>query len=103
MITLVGIIASLSNGPVLSHRTIAGRNIFDFLDYLTANYFLTISALISSIFIGWRLDKQIIEKQLTNDGRLQIRYVRLLSFILRFIAPIAIIIVFLTGIGVIKL
>ena len=103
LITLVGIIASLSNGPVLSHRKIGGMNIFDFLDYLTANYFLTISALISSIFIGWRLDKKIVENQLTNDGSLQIKYVRLLSFILRFIAPIAIIIVFLTGIGVIKL
>ena len=102
LITLLGIIASLSNGP-LSHRLIRGMNLFDFLDYLTANYFLTMSALISSIFIGWRLDKKIIEKQLTNDGRLQIRYIRLLSFILKFIAPIAIIIVFLTGIGIIKL
>ncbi len=74
-----------------------------FLDYLTANYFLTMSALISSVFVGWSLDKRIVENQLTNDGRLQIKYVKLISFILKFIAPIAILIVFLTGIEVIKL
>lgn len=102
LITLVAAIASLSNGP-LSHRQIFGRNIFDFLDYLTANYFLTASALISSVFVGWSLDKRIVENQLTNDGRLKIRYVRLISFILRFISPIAILIVFLTGVGIIKL
>lgn len=103
LIFLVGVIASLSNGPVLSHRLIRGMNIFDFLDYLTANYFLTASAFISSIFVGWSLDKRIVENQLTNDGRIQIKYVKTVSFILRFIAPIAILIVFLTGIGIIKL
>ncbi|NMB08973.1 MAG: sodium-dependent transporter [Tissierellia bacterium] len=102
LITIVGIIASLSNGP-LSHKKILGKNLFDFLDYLTANYFLTMSALISSVFVGWSLDKRIVENQLTNDGRLQIKYVKLISFILKFIAPIAILIVFLTGIEVIKL
>ncbi len=61
------------------------------------------SALISSVFVGWSLDKRIVENQLTNDGRLQIKYVKLISFILKFIAPIAILIVFLTGIEVIKL
>lgn len=101
-ILVVGMFASLSNG-VLSHIDFFGQNLFDFLDYLTANYFLTMSALISSIFVGWSLDKRIVEKQLTNDGRLQIKYVKLVSFILRFIVPIAIIIVFLTGIGVINL
>ena len=53
--------------------------------------------------MGWSLDKRIVENQLTNDGRIQIKYVKTVSFILRFIAPIAILIVFLTGIGIIKL
>ena len=99
-ITIVGMIASLSNGP-LSNIQIFGNNIFDFLDFLTANFFLTISALISSIFIGWSLDKKIVEDQLSNKGTLQIKYWKLVSFLLKFISPVAILIVFLAGIGII--
>jgi NSS family neurotransmitter:Na+ symporter len=99
-ITIVGMIASLSNGP-LSHISILGNNIFDFLDYLTANFFLTIAALISSIFVGWRLDKKLVEGQLTNQGSFTIGYMKILSFLLRIISPIGIIIVFLSGIGII--
>lgn len=101
-ITVVGAVASLTNGP-WNNEWFFGQNFFDFLDYLTANYFLTISALISSVFVGWRLDKQLVENQLTNDGRLQIKYVKLLSFLLRFVVPVAILIVFLSGIGIIKI
>lgn len=52
VITIVGIFASLANGP-LSGFLIFGDNIFDFLDKTTANYFLTTAALISVVFIGW--------------------------------------------------
>ncbi len=97
LITLLGIIASLSNG-ILSHRQIFGDNIFDFLDNLTADFFLPISAFISSIFVGWRLDKKIVENQLTNNGTIQVGYVKALSFLFRIVSPIAILIVFVSGI-----
>lgn len=97
LITLVGILASLSNGP-LADYTIRGYNFFDFLDNLTADFFLPISALISSIFVGWVLDKKIVENQLTNDGSLQIGYLKVLTFMFKVVSPIAIIIVFLSGI-----
>src|SRR5699024_6630944 len=38
LVTVLGIFASLSNGP-LSSDYFFGKNLFDFLDYLTANYF----------------------------------------------------------------
>lgn len=60
-------IASLSNGG-LSHIQIGGNNIFDFMDNTTANYFLTFAALISVIFLAWSLDKEVVKRQLTNEG-----------------------------------
>ncbi len=59
---------------------------------------MPISALISSIFVGWVLDKKIVENQLTNDGSLQIGYLKVLTFMFKIVSPIAIIIVFLSGI-----
>lgn len=99
-VTLVGMIASLSNG-VLSHIQIGGDNIFDFLDNTTANYFLTFAALISVVFLGWFLDKEIVKKQLTNNGTIEAGYMDIFFFLAKFIAPVAIILVFLFQIGII--
>src|SRR5699024_5605583 len=97
LITLLGIFASLSNGP-LSTKKIFDRNLFDFLDYLTANYFLTIAAFITSLFLGWKLDKKLVEKQLTNDGTISVRYLNVFRFIIKYITPILIIVVFISGV-----
>lgn len=98
-ITLVGMVSSLSNG-VLSHIVIFGDNIFDFIDNTTANYFLTTAALISVIFVGWGLNKNIINRQLTNDGSIKVGYLQAYYFIVKFVAPIAIVLVFLYQIGI---
>lgn len=97
-ITLIGMVASLSNG-VLGHIKIFGDNIFDFIDHTTANYFLTFAALISVIFLAWNLDKRVVEKQLTNDGTLKANYIGIFFFLVKFVAPIGIVIVFLFQIG----
>lgn len=97
-ITLIGIVASLSNG-VLGHIKIFGDNIFDFIDHTTANYFLTFAALISVIFLAWNLDKRVVEKQLTNDGAVKANYMGIFFFLVKFVAPIGIVIVFLFQIG----
>ncbi|MCF6463131.1 sodium-dependent transporter, partial [Clostridium sp. Cult1] len=96
-ITLVGILASLSNGS-LSGLTIRGYNFFDFLDNLTADFFLPISALISSVFVGWRLDRKIVENQLSNNGTIQVKYLKALTFLFKIVSPLAILIVFISGI-----
>lgn len=102
VISLVGVVASLSNGDVLGHILIGGQNIFDFLDSTTANYFLTSAALISVLFIGWSLDSKVIEKQLSNDGTLQVSgLIKVFRFLTKYIVPVAIILVFLFNIGII--
>ena len=93
LISTLGVFASLSNG-VLSHIKIFGNNIFDFLDNLTANYFLTAAAFISVIFIGWFLDKDLIKNQITSNGKYSREgFYKIFMFMIRFIAPIGIIIV----------
>lgn len=93
LITALGIVASLSNG-ILSHIQIFGDNIFDFLDNLTANYFLTAAAFISVIFIGWGADKAMVKNQFTNKGSLENEgFYKLFMFLIKFVVPIGIVIV----------
>jgi NSS family neurotransmitter:Na+ symporter len=99
VITLIGMVASLSNG-VLDHIIIFGDNIFDFIDNTTSNYFLPTAALISVIFLGWFYSKDKIKKQVSNNGELAIPYYNLFNVIIKIVAPIGIVLVFLYQIGV---
>lgn len=95
VITVIGMIASLSNGP-LNHIKLNGQNIFDFIDSTTANWFLTTSALIAVIFVGWKMEPEKVENQLTNNGTINKGFiVPLFSFLAKYIAPIGIIAVFI--------
>jgi NSS family neurotransmitter:Na+ symporter len=73
---------------------------FDILDYTNAKIMLPLSGLFISLFIGWYLDKKITFAQLTNDGTLSVsvRFLKFYIFILRYIAPVAIVGIFVYGI-----
>jgi neurotransmitter:Na+ symporter, NSS family len=48
-------------------------------------------------FLGWFFPGKSVRDELSNDGSL--RYYSLYRFIIRFIAPVAIALVFLNGLG----
>ncbi|EKC79408.1 sodium transporter family protein, partial [human gut metagenome] len=75
-------LASLSVG-VLNGWKIFGLNLFDALDYLTANIMLPIGGLLTCIFVGWVLDRQTLRDQITNHGVLPFRIYRVLIVLLR--------------------
>ena len=73
---------------------------FDILDYTTAKIMLPLGGLFISIFVGWYLDRRITDAQLTNEGGLSVsvRFLTLYIFILRYVAPVAIVGIFVYGI-----
>lgn len=93
----IGVFCTLSFGP-LSHVTIFGLTIFDLCDKLTATYMMPIGALLFTLFIGWYLPKVDVYDELSNSGRLKARYFKIYYFIVKYIAPLALIIILLTGI-----
>ena len=101
-IWLVGIIATLSFSD-LSNVKLFDLTIFDILDYVSANILLPIGALFIVIFLGWFLSKKLITDELTNQGTLKMKFFGLFIFIIKFIAPVAILLVFLNSIGIIKI
>lgn len=93
---IIGILSvgcSLSMG-VWSDYTILGMNLFDFFDNLTAKILMPIGGIAISIFTGWVLDKQRRENELTNEGQLQLKYLKVYTFLLKYIVPLAILAVF---------
>ena len=98
----LGILCSLSLG-VMKGFTIFGLGIFDLFDFVTAKIMLTLGGLCVSIFTGWYLDKKIVWSEITNDGSLKVPVYKLIIFILRYIAPIAISLIFINELGLIKL
>ena len=95
---IVGALCSLSFGP-LSNIQIGGRGIFDFFDNLSSNILMTLGSLFTVLFVGWRLKKADIYAEFTNSGPLSTnaKLVGILWFLIRYVAPVAIIVIFLTN------
>ncbi len=91
---ILGVLCSLSLG-VGKHITLFGLGLFDLLDFFTAKILLPLGGMLISVFVGWYLDKQIVWNQITNKGTLKVHTYKIIIFILKFIAPIAIGLVFL--------
>ena len=95
---VVGGLCSLSFGP-LSHIKIDGGNLFDFFDNLSSNILMTLGSLLTVLFVGWRLKKTDVYDEFTNGGTLSrsARIFGVLWFLIRYICPLAIAIIFLSG------
>jgi len=99
-VSVLGIITVFSMGA-LSGIQVAGRNIFGILEYLTSNIMLPLGGFFIVLFIGWFFAPSLTAKELTNDGVLKGRLLPLFMFIVRFIAPVAIALVFLYSLGIV--
>ena len=93
---LVGSFASLSlkeNTPFI----IAGRTVFDAMDFVSSNIMLPLGGLLIVIFAGWKLGKSEFFAEVTNEGALKSPLKILIYLIVKFLAPLAILVVFISG------
>ncbi len=95
---LIGVPSSLANGPVLGNlKFIAGTNFFDSMGIITDNLLLPLAALTLAIFIGWvwGTDKALAEA--TNGGKIKFGLAKTWAFIIKWIAPLAIGYILISG------
>ena len=90
-IWLLGIAALLSFN-MWSEVMIFGNNIFDFLDKLTSKFMLPIAGLAAIVFAGWVMNQESVRQELGLSGGSW----SLWQIIAKFVAPIGVIIVFIT-------
>ena len=72
--------------------------IFDLLDYLTANIMLPLGGLLIAVFAAWKMSRESTVDELGMGDRV---FYPLWRFLVRYITPIAVIIVFLKAVSVI--
>lgn len=96
---LIGIVATLSfrEGSLLY---INGRSVFDLLDHITASYFMPIGGLLIVLFVGWKMKKADVLDEMTNGSTLKASISKTIFFIIRYIAPIAILVIFISQLAI---
>lgn len=98
----VGVLCSLSFGPLKDVRWLFGMTFFDFFDFVSAKIFLPIGGIIIALFTGWKLDRQLVRDEVTNHGTLRSRLFPLYIFLIKWIAPLAISLIFLNELGLFR-
>ncbi|MCK5730717.1 MAG: sodium-dependent transporter [Draconibacterium sp.] len=101
LISMLGVLCSLSMG-VLEPYTIFGLNIFDLMDWISANLLLPIGGLFIALFIGWFFGRKKVEEEVANGGKLTGALLSVFIFLVKFIAPIAIAIVLMNKVGLLN-
>ena len=99
-VLVFGVISSLSFG-LLKEYTIGGMIFFDALDYLTAKIMLPLGGMLICIFVGTRIDRKILKAELTNEGTIPFLFFNTYAFFMKYIAPVAIGLIFLNESGLI--
>lgn len=89
-----GSLCALSFGAAADWK-IFGMTIFDLFNFTTANLLMPVCGIVFAIFAGWFMDKKLVRSQLTNDETLKVRTYKSIVFSLRYIAPLAILSIFL--------
>ncbi len=84
-----------------STLTIAGTPLFDFYNNVSGMILMPLGGLLPVIFIGWFLAERKFRNEITNGGELRVRLYHTLRFIIKFVAPIFIITLFLNLLGII--
>ncbi|MGG1592387.1 sodium-dependent transporter [Terribacillus saccharophilus] len=98
LIFLVGIPSCLSYG-VLSDFLIFDKTIFDLFDYTVSNILMPLGALLISLFVPLKMKKSELFEELALGSNVGRGFFLVWYYLLKYVTPIAIIIVFLDVLG----
>ena len=107
-ICMTFIIAALASVCAVSQMPgsslhIGGRNLFAFFDHISAAWMLPVGAFFITLFAGWFWGRRHFRDQVTNEGIYNVCIWPVVWFIVRFVAPLVIVLVFLSTAGLLKI
>ena len=94
---VLGNLPCILSSSVLADVKILGRSVFDAFDFVSANVFFVLTALLCCIYVGWVLKKDAIY-EVTNEGDLGARLAGVWFLYVKFILPLIIAVIFGYGI-----
>ena len=96
---VISVLCALSCGAVPEIQVL-GMDFLDFCDHLTSQYMMPLGAFATCILLGWLVPKKILKNEFTNWGTLKGTFFGIYYFMVRFVCPLCILIIFLHQLGV---
>ena len=96
---VLGAACSLSFG-VWQDITVCGLGIFDLFDFAVAKLLMPIGAFLICGFVAWRVEEKTLRNELTNNGTIPQPFYPIYRLIVKYVAPICILTIFLRELGV---
>ncbi len=100
-VSYLGTLCAMSEGGFSDFR-LFNLNFFDLLDNTAAKILLPLGGFFIALFVGWFYGKDKTWTEISNNGKLKVGYLNIFMFLIRFIAPLAIAMVFMHGLGLFK-
>ena len=94
---VTGVLSSLSLGVWTD--TFFHLSFFDLLDFVTAKLMLPLGGFLVCLFVGWYLKRSLSYEELTNYGLQKAPYFPIYMFIVKYLAPVAIVLIFVNELG----
>lgn len=98
---VIAAMCSLSLGRFADALSIGGKSLFDCFDFLTGQIMLPMGGFMTCLFLGWYMPHKIVRDEYTNFGTMRGKYFHLYIFLVKYLCPVCILLVFLHQFGVI--
>ena len=93
-VLVFSVMSSLSFG-VWKDVTIFGLTFFDLFDNATSKVLMPLGGLLISLFAGWVMPVETLRREISNAGELKLKLFNVYLFLIRYIAPLGILLVML--------
>lgn len=100
-ISYLGTLCAMSAGG-FSDFQLFNRNILGLLDSTASKILLPLGGCCIALFVGWFYGKGKTWREVSNRGTLKAAYLNIFMFLIKYVAPIAIALVFLNGLGILR-
>ena len=97
-VAATGSLSALSMMPG-SKLSVAGMNLFDLCDQLSSNMLMPLGGLLIVLFTGWVFSPVKFRNEFTSNLQYGVKIFPLIRFLIKFVIPVVIAILFLNRIG----
>ena len=98
--SIIAVFCSLSQGAVPG-LGFFGKDFLTNCDNFTAQLLMPLASIVTCLFLGWYVPKKIVRDEFTNWGTVSGKLFPVFLFMIRFVSPICILLIFLHQFGVI--
>ncbi|NLX84719.1 MAG: sodium-dependent transporter [Synergistaceae bacterium] len=105
IIAAVGVLAagSADSSSFFGGITVMGKGFFDLFDFISSNICLPLGGLFIALYAGYKMKEKDLRDELTNHGKLHNEgKVKLIRFLLRYVTPLLVLIIFLNSLGLLN-